>query len=67
MAICCICGNNPGKISMTGLNGKICQDCQRNIVNIRTGKVDIAKSYFNNIDFESIKPGRETDLVFCIK
>lgn len=53
MASCCICGNNSGKISMTGLNGKICQDCQRNIVNIRTGKVDAARSYFNNIDFES--------------
>lgn len=53
MANCCICGKSPAKCILSGLNGKVCTDCQKNISNIRTGKIEEAKAYFDNIDIAS--------------
>lgn len=53
MASCCICGNAPAKIFLSGLNGKVCSDCQKNISNIRTGNVSEAQQYFENINIAS--------------
>lgn len=53
MANCCICGNSPAKIVLSGLDGRICPTCQKNIINIRTGYVDLAKSYFDNLNIQS--------------
>ena len=49
MASCYICGKNPGKFALSVLAGKICPDCQKNIANIRSGKVMEARTYFDNL------------------
>lgn len=53
MANCCICGKSPAKIVLSGISGKICSDCQKNISNIRSGKVSEAREYFDNINISS--------------
>lgn len=53
MASCYICNKNPGKFSLSGLGGKICPDCQKNISNIRTGNVCEAKLYFESLNIIS--------------
>ena len=50
---CCICGKTQGKYVLKGLNGKICDQCQKNISNIRSGHLAKAKAYFANIQIQS--------------
>ena len=54
MANCSICGNIADKYSLSGLNGNICANCQKNVSNIRKGYVTEARRYFNNISIQSV-------------
>lgn len=51
--MCVICNSAENKISITGLNGKICKSCHENILLIRQNHLKEAGEYFSGIDFAS--------------
>lgn len=51
--MCVICNNSESKISITGLNGKICKSCHENILLIRQNHLRQAGEYFSGIEFAS--------------
>lgn len=51
--MCNICGSTEEKYVMTGLSGKMCENCRNAVLMARKGSVAEAKQYFDTINFST--------------